>query len=270
MNLRMFVATACALFALATSSEARACQNDEECKGDRVCYDAQCVSVETAQELERLAVERAASGAQPAPAPAPAPAPIVVYQPVPVYTQAPEQAPAPEIVDDQAEVEAALGTSLVDQHEDWRRTRTARFPRFSDYMYSYYRSERRSGIIFAAALGPGILAVGGVISAVLFDNGSTACDYEEELEEDNPEYHSDCSYEGFYVAGSIIAGVMGITSLTFFIAGGTKISRANARLQKLTQVRGTALRTPRLELVGVAPLLDARAEPRGIALRWRF
>jgi len=87
-----------------------------------------------------------------------------------------------------------------------------------------------------------------------------------------------CNDEGFLIAGSVFAGVFGTASLVFFVTGGVVASTNSGRMRRLSAVRTTtdqptaptALRTPRLEFVGAAPLLDVEREPRGLALAWRF
>jgi hypothetical protein len=171
---------------------------------------------------------------------------------------------AQPIVDDRAEVEAAVGGSVEDAHTNWLHSKTTRYPKFSDYMYDSYRGKKTTGVILAAAVGPGVFAIGGVISGVLFSRGSITMDA-----------CGDSSFckdvaKRYYVGGAVIAGIMGAASITVVIIGSVAAKRNGDRLQKIGAIHTMALAEPRLEFVGFAPLTDEESKLSGLALQWKF
>lgn len=200
-----------------------------------------------------------------APAVAPAPA-----GGVPIPAAAPAAAPAvppKPVVDDESAVAAAVGKEVTDQHAYWLRSRTSRYPRFSDYMYDYYKGKKRGGIVLAAVLGPVFVVVGGGLAAAMFGMyaNTTTCDL-------TLSYDADCEpVQDFLIAGAVFAGVFGAAAVTVITVGAVKASRNKVRMEKVDRVRqAVALREPGLEFAGLLAIADAGGDPRGLALRWTF
>ena len=171
---------------------------------------------------------------------------------------------AQPIVDDRAEVEAAVGGSVEDAHTNWLHSKTTRYPKFSDYMYNSYRGKRTTGLILAAAVGPGVFVIGGVVSAVLFARaGSTtdACGDSGVCQDVAKRYST---------GGAVIAGIMGTASITVVIIGSVAMKRNGDLMQKVGAIRTMALAEPRFEFVGFAPLTDEESKLSGLALQWKF
>jgi hypothetical protein len=226
---------------------------------------------EATQHLRVVARARSEVAFALVPAAAPAPQPGA-YAPAPTSALAagaptPSAAPpAKPIVDDEAAVAAAVGKDLSRPHAVWLRSRTARYPRFSDYMYDFYEGKKRGGVVLAAVLGPVFLVAGGVLSGVMFGmyGSKTTCDVV-------LNYDPDCKpVESFRIAGAVFAGVFGAAAVTVIAVGAAKASANKKRMRKIDALRQVALREPKLEFVGFAPLADTEAKPSGLALQWTF
>jgi hypothetical protein len=70
-EIRVLIGAVALAAALAPGRAAEACENDKDCKGDRVCYEKNCIAPDVAAELERRALEGTPAAAEQTSPPAP-------------------------------------------------------------------------------------------------------------------------------------------------------------------------------------------------------
>jgi hypothetical protein len=264
----------CALSMIGFSSEAVACENDTDCKGDRVCYEKKCIAPEAAKELEMQGVKAALPPTEPSaalPLPPTTPAPSSNY--VPMNPVVPASPAVSSEVDDRGAVEQALRIDVGKYYSGWQYAGRTRIPKFSDYMSYRLNRDKRRGIVLAV-VGTGIFVIGAGISIPLFavsSNRSSACWDEDNYELDSEE-QTQCLDEAGApaIAGGVVAGVFGAASLTLVIIGAVKAKMAKRRLQRLSQLRTAMLESPRIAFVGIAPLVDSQNTIGGLSLHWQF
>jgi len=274
---------------LASAQEISAAECRPECRAGYTCIDGACVSAcnppcasDEKCTAERECVPKATtstgqgqSGAGATQGPATTAPPSTI-----TGTTAPLSSESQPIVDNRAEVERAVEMDVGDQHSDWLQYESVKTPTFSNYMYKYYDKKRRNGVILAAAIGPAILVVGAGIAVPLAVYGgsiqsSCADKYnsgEANSQPPNMDAYYSCREDSYppLTAALIVAGTMGATALVVIIVGSVRIHKNKVWKQKVAEMSTTALREPRLEFVGLAPLPDMESKLSGLALHLAF
>jgi len=235
---------------------AAGCEKDTDCKGDRVCFEAKCMTPDAANKRELAAVEQPVSGDLQTPTP----------ETSPLAEVAPTSEGSAPAGDDKLAVEQALEMNVDSYYSSWGTREQIKFPVFRNYMYYRLNKERKKGVILAAVVGGSVFGVGTVATIVLQVIGmeqSNACVDTDE---------NDCTDAGLgpTIAGWIVAGTFLATSVTLVIVGAHKAKKAKRKLLKLSQVQSAKLESPGLEFVGFAPLIDSSYSPSGLSLSWQF
>jgi hypothetical protein len=118
-------------------------------------------------------------------------------------------------------------------------------------MYFRYDSDRSTAVVLSVTFG--VIGVAGIVVGPV-------------LIAKSKENHN----EDYLIAGAIVTGEAGAMVLLCPIIGPVKATKAKRNRDKLAGMRTTALRSPRLVLVGVAPLVDRERSVSGLALSWEF